>query len=126
MSLSFKERKKILEKSNTLELIPVKLYENEIDTSGLVTVLIPKFKNKFAVNFISPILKSKFFRIKFDIFGSAVWNLIDGNTKVETIIQEMKNKFGEKLPDAENRIIKFVFQLYSQSFITFKELIKGE
>lgn len=122
MSLSFKERKKILKSTNTLDLTPIKLYSEEVESDELVTVIIPKFKNKLAVKIISPKLKSDHFRIKLDKFGSAVWLDINGNIKVEQIIKDLKKKFGDELQDAEDRITKFIFQLYSQGFISFKEI----
>lgn len=122
MPLSFNERKKILKNANTLELTPIKIYTDEKINDDVVTVIIPKFKNKFAVKYISPKLKSDHFKIQFDKFGSAVWKNIDGTNKVEKIIFSMQEKFEDELPEAENRIIKFIFQLYSQGFISFKEL----
>lgn len=122
MALSFKERKKILKSTNTLDLTPIKLYSEEVDNEALVTVIIPKFKNKLAVKIISPKLKSDHFRIKLDKFGSAVWLDINGKTKVELIIKDLKKKFGDELQEAEDRITKFIFQLYSQGFISFKEI----
>jgi hypothetical protein len=122
MALSFKERKKILKSTNTLDLTPIKLYSEEVESDELVTVIIPKFKNKLAVKIISPKLKSDHFRIKLDKFGSAVWLDINGNIKVEQIIKDLKKKFADDLQDAEDRITKFIFQLYSQGFISFKEI----
>jgi len=88
----------------------------------LITVIVPKFKNKYAVKFLSPKLKSDHFKIKLDKFGSAVWEDINGKTKVEMIIKNVKNKFGDDLTNEEERITKFIFQLYTQGFISFKEL----
>ena len=122
MALSFKERKKILKNANTLELTPVKIYSDEKNDEDLVTVIVPKFRNKYAVKFISPKLKSDHFRIKLDKFGSAVWESINGKHKVEKIIVDIKNRFGDELIQEEERITKFIFQLYTQGFISFKEL----
>jgi len=122
MALSFKERKKILKSINTLDLTPIKLYSQETNEDGLVTVIIPKFKNKIVVKLVSPKLKSDHFKIKLDKFGSAVWTKINGKLKVEKIIKEIKIKFGDELQQEEERITKFIFQLYSQGFISFKEL----
>lgn len=122
MALSFKERKKILKNANTLELTPVKIYSDEKNDEDLVTVIVPKFRNKYAVKFISPKLKSDHFRIKLDKFGSAVWESINGKHKVEKIIIDIKNRFGDELIQEEERITKFIFQLYTQGFISFKEL----
>ncbi len=122
MPLSFKERKKILANVNTLELTPIKIYSDEENDNNLITVKVPKFRNRFAVRYISPRLKSDHFKIKLDKFGSAVWININGKTKVEKIIKDVKNKFGDELLQEEERITKFIFQLYSQGFISFKEL----
>ena len=51
MPLSFKERKKILKSVNTLDLTPIKLYSDEENNDEIVTIIVPKFKNKFVVKF---------------------------------------------------------------------------
>ncbi len=122
MPLSFKERQKILKSANTLDLTPIKIYSEQKSDDGLVTVIIPKFKNKIAVKLFSPRLKSDHFKVNLDKFGSAVWDVINGKTKVEKIISNVKKKFGDELSEEEERITKFIFQLYTQGFITFKEL----
>ncbi|MBK7499591.1 MAG: PqqD family protein [Ignavibacteriales bacterium] len=122
MALSFKERKKILKSVNTLDLTPIKLYSEEVDKDELVTVIIPKFKNKIVVKLISPKLKSDHFKVKLDKFGTAVWLKINGKTKVDQIIKDVKKKFGDEIQEEHERITKFVFQLYTQGFISFKEL----
>ena len=122
MSLSFKERKKILKSVNTLDLTPIKLYSEEVDNDELVTVIIPKFKNKIVVKLVSPKLKSDHFKIKLDKFGSTVWSKINGKTKVDQIIKDLKKKFGDEIKEEHKRTTKFIFQLYEQGFITFKEI----
>jgi hypothetical protein len=122
MPLTFKERKKILKSANTLEMTPFKIYSDEKSDDELVTVIIPKFKNKIAVKLISPRLKSDHFKVKLDKFGSAVWEKINGKLKVDHIIKDVKKKFGDELQYEEERITKFIFQLYTQGFISFKEL----
>jgi vacuolar-type H+-ATPase subunit I/STV1 len=122
MPLSFKERKKILKSVNTLDLTPIKLYSEEENKDELVTVIVPKFKNKIAVKFVSPRLKSDHFKIKLDKFGSAVWLKINGKAKVDRIIKDVKKNFGDELQEENERITKFIFQLYEQGFISFKEI----
>jgi len=122
MPLSFKERKKILKSVNTLDLTPFRLYSEEKDNDELVTVIVPKFKNKIVVKLISPNLKSDHFKIKLDKFGSAVWLKMDSKTKVDQIIKDIKKKFGDDIREEEERTVKFIFQLYEQGFISFKEI----
>ena len=122
MPLSFNERKKILKSVNTLEMIPFKIYSDEKNEDDLITVIIPKFKNKIVVKLVSPRLKSDHFKVNLDKFGSAVWSKINGKTKVDQIIKDLKKKFGDEIQEESERTTKFIFQLYTQGFISFKEL----
>ena len=122
MSLSFKERKKILKSVNTLDLTPIKLYSDIENNDELVTVIVPKFKNKIVLKLVSPKLKSDHFKIKLDKFGSTVWSKINGKTKVDQIIKDLKKKFGDEIQEENERTTKFIFQLYEQGFISFKEI----
>jgi len=122
MPLSFRERKKILQNTNTLDLTPIKLFAEEVDKENLVTVIVPKFKNTFAKKYIVPKLKSADFRINLEKFGSAVWMNIDGNKKVQEIIQIVTEKFGDEIQPAVERVSKFIFQLYEQKLISFNEI----
>ena len=122
MQLSFKERKQILKNSNTLDLTPFKLFSEEVDKEKQVTVIVPKFKNELAKKFIVPRIKSADFRIKLEKFGSAVWMNLDGKKNVLEIIKIVSEKFGEELIQPEERVSKFIFQLYEQKLISFNEI----
>ena len=122
MPLSFKERKQILKKTNTLELTPLKLYSDKLNSDGLVTVIVPKFKNEFAQKFIAPKMKSADFKVNFDKLGSAVLSNMDGRKKVHEILKIVSEEFGDELIQAEERVVKFIFQLYEQKLISFNEI----
>ncbi len=124
MSLSFYERRQILRKANYLDLKPLRIYSEEISEDQLVTILIPKFKSAFAVRYIVPKLKTKVFKLKLDELGSATWLMINGKSNVAEIIKKLDEKFGEKIKPVQERVIKFLTQLYEQRLITFEE-IKG-
>ena len=122
MPLSFKERKKILKNINTLDLTPVRLHSEEKSEQGLVTIIVPKFKNELAKKYIVPRLKSDVFNFNLDKFGSAVWINMDGKKNVQEIIRNVSSLFGDELEQAEDRVIKFIFQLYEQKLISFNEI----
>ena len=124
MSLSFIERKKILKNANYLDLRPIRNYSEEISDDNLVTILIPRFKNQFAAKYILPKMKGKYFKLKLDEIGSAAWLLINGKSNVAEIMKDLDAKFGEKIQPVDERLIKFLTQLYQQRLITFEE-IKG-
>jgi hypothetical protein len=85
-------------------------------------VLVPKFKNKFLVSYLAPRLKSPFIKAKLDDFGSLTWIEMDGTKKVNEISQSLTNKFGDKVQPVNERLTKFLTQLYQYNFITFKEI----
>jgi len=122
MALTFQERKKILKKANTLDLTPIKLEHEEISDSGLITIVIPKFKNKIAVKYFMPNMKSGVINLKLDKFGSGVWRNINGKNSVQKIIDKLVQEFGEEIQPAEERVTKFIFQIYEQRLISFNEL----
>lgn len=107
---------------NLLELTPVREKKFTQD-DGRVTIYFPKFKSAFMQNLI-PRNKPKDFNIHFDELGSEVWLAIDGNKNVTNIIKELDEKIGEKIQPSQDRISKFITQLYYHRFIYFKELKK--
>jgi len=112
--------KKSKEVVNLLELTPRQNKEFE-DEEGIVTILIPKFRNAFMKSLI-PKHKSPDIRIKLDELGSAVWRVIDGKTKVESIISDLSEKLGGKIAPAEERISKFFTQIHQYKFVKFIEI----
>ncbi len=122
MALSFYQRRKILKNVNYLDIIPYRVYKEEIDEKGFVTILIPKFKREFANNYLRRIGKPLDIRIKLDEFGSETWTLINGNRTVTDIGKKLVSKFGEKIQPVEERLTKFLTNLYLQGYISFNEL----
>jgi hypothetical protein len=122
MILTFFKRRKILKSANTLELHPIKNYQEEIDPDGLVRVLVPRIKSRFIRNIFAGVLKNNFIKVKLDKYGSEVWSRIDGIRDVDMIIKDISNHFSSELSEAENRTIQFIFLLYQQNFITFNEI----
>jgi hypothetical protein len=110
--------KKKESKINYLELIPERTKEYEI-MDGKIVLLVPKFKNNFLKSLI-PKKKSQNIKISLDELGSEVWNLIDGNNKVLDIIEKLNELHEEKIQQAEERVTKFLTQLFHHKFVIFK------
>jgi hypothetical protein len=115
-------RKKIDTSINYLELTPVRNYDHVIEENGLVSVFVPKFDIKWIDTMMSRIVKSRFFKAKLDEFGTATWLEMDGNKSVQLISSYLSQKFGEKINPVDERLTKFLTELYKYNFITFKEL----
>lgn len=124
MPLSFKERKKILKEANYLELTPYRVYSEEIDEKGIVTVLVPKFTNRLLVKFLMPRLKSKYFKIKLDEIGSETWKKIDGSKSVGQIAEILSGIFGDKIQPVHDRLTRFFTRMYMEGYISFNEIKK--
>jgi len=119
-------RKKSNPDINFLELTPVRNYEHEIENNGLISVFVPKFDIKWLDRILSGIIKSRFFKAKLDEFGTETWLEIDGVKSVQMISNQLSKKFGEKINPVDERLTKFLAELYKYNFITFKELnMKG-
>lgn len=107
---------------NLLELTPVRINEHE-EADGLINILIPKFKREFMKKII-PKNKPKEIRVKLDELGSATWLAMDGNKTVFQVVEELREKFGEKIEPAVERVTKFINGLYGNNLLYFKELKK--
>ncbi len=107
---------------NYLDFTPCRNQEFTVD-EGIVKLEIPKFKSNFMKSLI-PSRKSQNYKVKLDEIGSEVWLLIDGENRVSDIAEKLREKIGNRLEPAEERITKFLTDLHYQKFIYFKELKK--
>lgn len=115
-------RRKADSSINYLELTPVRNYDHVVEDTGLISVLVPKFDIKWIDKIMSKIIKSRFFKAKLDEFGTETWLEVDGVKSVQDISNRLSQKFGEKISPVEERLTKFLSELYKYNFITFKEL----
>lgn len=120
--MSIFKKKSELRNVNFLELTPIRNYEFVTEDDGRVSVLIPRFTNRFLVNLISVRMKNPNVKVILDEFGSGVWLETDGVKKVNQICKKMDEKFGEKINPAIERVTKYYSQLYNYKIISFKEL----
>jgi len=127
MGMKFFERRKVLKKLNSLDMTPIRLFGEEVDDSGIATIIVPKFTSKFSKHFFMPMLKRREMKIKLDKYGSASWLLMDGERNIEEITKLLQEKFGEQMDEAQERLLKFITLLYETGYVTFAELNpKGE
>ena len=112
------------EEINYLELTPECIHGFEMRENEKVAILIPRFTSKFFGKYFLPLLKNKFIPLKLDELGSATWMQIDGKKNVQIICEELKEKLGEKIQPAEERVTLFLTELYKNKFIRFIELKK--
>ena len=120
----FFKRRRILKSTNSLDLIPVRIYDND-EVDGKVVINVPKFENK-GIHFFFPGTKKLFYRIKLDNTGSLVWRKIDGKRKIHEITENVMRELQDEVITADEfqgRILKFMSTLYDRRYITFKQLV---
>jgi hypothetical protein len=118
---NFFQRRKILKSVPFEELTPIKIFPSEEEVDGMKYILIPRFKNEILKKVFSS-FRSEMIKVKLDLHGSQIWNLIDGKNKIKYIIEEFA-KQNSSMKDSKERITLFISQLYVNGFITFKELL---
>jgi hypothetical protein len=124
--MNFFKRRKILKKANFLDLTPVRMIGEEPLVETRISLLMPRFKNRYTSAMFQPRSKDHFIRIKLDEFGSLTWMLIDGKTPVAGIAEELNRDHPEKLHPAgetAERVTKFLAMLYQQRYISFREIM---
>lgn len=114
----FKKKEKY-EGLNLLDLKPVRNFEFVLQDDNKVTLLIPKFRDKFFGKYLQPMIKKKYFKVKLDTLGSFVWLNCDGVTTVRQLAEKLQKQFGDAAEPADERVAKFIQQLYKSDCITF-------
>lgn len=112
-----------LKNINFTELTPVRKYEHEIDDNGFVRVLVPKFTDPIFSRILQPRIKDKYIRADFDELGTEVWLSIDGDKKLNDIVLQLREKLGDKIEPAYERITLFLQNLHKNKLIFFHELV---
>lgn len=104
-----------MEDQEILNYIPVHKCESE-QNGDIITILYYKEPN-FLERTIFKKLAEKPLKADLDEIGSFIWPLIDGKTSVAEIVEKSKEKFGEKINPASERVCLFIRQLNQNKFI---------
>jgi hypothetical protein len=60
-------------------------------------------------------------RIRLDDIGSCSWQCFDGRTTVSDACVELRDRFGESIEPAEERLASFVRNLHRDGFLSYRE-----
>lgn len=111
-------KKKISEKDNLLDYVPVKYdkIETKINDNGLVDIIIPR--DGWFDSLIRKIAKTPDKKvISLDSLGSGVWNAIDNKRNLYDISKIIKNEFGADADPLYDRLSSFIRLLSNNEFI---------
>ncbi|MHC1706149.1 MAG: PqqD family protein [Bacteroidales bacterium] len=106
---------------NYLTLIPSPLIGHEINPDGLATILIPRFKSKFWGKYLMTKTTKKYIRLNLDEYGSSTWLFMDGKRTVGEICDLLVIQYGEKIQPVDQRVTKFLTDLFLNEFIALTE-----
>lgn len=108
---------------NYLDYIPVKnpsLPWNR-DDDGIVTVEVTHrgIAARIAQKAFN---RPKVSRISLDVFGSFIWQQIDGEKNIFMIGEEVRGRFGKDAEPLYERLITFFRILHENRYITYKKM----
>jgi len=117
-------RRRILKNANFLDLSPLALFGHELDTQGNVVILIPRFQGFLFSRILQPRLKNPYIKLELDDLGTATWLMLNGKTSVRNICSTLRQQKGSAAEPVEDRVTRFLSQLYAQKLIVFTEILK--
>ncbi len=101
-------------------LYPVRVCEYEIE-DGLTVVHYVDPNPPKIIKWFFKKLAQKPQKIDLDEIGSYVWENCDGNNSVAEISNKLREKFGEKVEPAEERVTQFIHQMNGTQLIKLYE-----
>jgi hypothetical protein len=105
---------------NLLDLRPARGARWERGPDGLVTLLVPRFRNRFLVRWLVPMLERPDITVRLDEEGSFVWDRCDGGTTVLAIAEQLQRKIGGDADAVMDRVGRYVQQLVHSSLVTIE------
>ena len=121
--MNFFKRRKVLKKTNFLDLVPMRIHGHRIGEDGMVNVIIPKFSNQRFARWFIPKRKPTEITIKLEKFGSSAWQAMDGKRTMQEICDMLVVQYGDEIQPVTERMSKYVSLLYHQDHVTFAQLI---
>ncbi len=87
------------------------IVEIEMENKGFYNSIAQKFFKKPRVSYIA-----------LDVYGSAVWKLVDGKNNVLDVVHGMENAFPDEKDRMMDRVVTFMATLQSNGFVTIQEV----
>jgi len=103
---------------NLFALRPARAARWERGADGRVTVLVPKFTNRWLVRWFVPLLARPDAAVRLDAEGSFVWDRCDGGTTVQAIAEQLHERLGGDEAAVGERVGRFVERLARASLVT--------
>jgi len=115
------KKKKIKDKDNMLDYVPVKSnkIETKIKDDQTIDLIVPR--DGWFDSLVRKIAKTPERKvITLDNLGSGVWRLIDNKRNIGEIALVIKNEYGEEANPLYKRLLNFIRILKNNDFIEFR------
>ncbi len=106
---------------NLLDMIPEIQCKWVNDKNRTVSLVVPRFKNRFMKKIAVKLGKSEEVKIHLDEKGSNTWRLIDGYKTVEAIGKNLDQEENESIEQFYQQLCEFLLILAKNRFIRFKK-----
>jgi len=101
------------------DLRPVRALRWSTGEDDHVTVLVPKFTNRWLVRWFVPLLAKPNVHLRLDELGSFVWRQCDGSATVREIADQVRDRFGGDPEPTLDRLVQFMRRLTRADTLTF-------
>jgi hypothetical protein len=112
-------RKEDLERVNLLDIAPVRLTESE-EEKGRLVIIRPKPKRRGVTALLHWVQYWMAVpRIRLDDRGAFVWGLLDGRRTVGEIAQLARERFGDAIEPAEERVGRLMLMFRREDLVAY-------
>ena len=81
------------------------------DEDGRCVLLRPRLGSARLARWVTRFGGDPHYRIRLDEVGSLVWRGCDGKTSLTEIVGRMRERFGDRVEPADERLVRFIRQL---------------
>jgi hypothetical protein len=88
------------------------------ERDGRVTLFVPRLGRGRVARRVEGWLGVRPYQVHLDELGSSVWRDCDGSTPVRAIAGRLRERFGERVEPAEDRLVEFLRGLLRGRFVS--------
>ena len=81
------------------------------EEDGRCVLLRPRLGSGRLARWVAGLGGDAYYRIQLDEVGSLVWKACDGHTSLADIVMRMRERFGDRVEPADQRLARFVRQM---------------
>ena len=114
---------------NLLDYAPQPVILWQMDANGHVVLKLPRFNSRLLKSLLLPRMKNPHLSIHLDVFGTWVWQEMDGKKTVAEIAKSLSVQFGDAVEPVYERLGLFINLLARRKFIILsknQEPVRGK